>query len=457
MKTKLLLTLLVVLGCVISGFAQVQSKDVIIFSDDFGNGVISSRDWTYAGNSVTEEGSIMKVATTVTDKGGSLESRWIDVDPQGVLVISRRTKVNYGNEYFIGAFSITFESAPELKFGINYSNYTYDEQGYCPNHGFFLFRNNANVSECKAKNNVIRIEPVWNKWFDEKIIYNFGTGLLEYYIDGRKQSEFSVGKLQSSKRQRVKLSFNAWGWWTGHYQYFDNVAISQGAYPRNSSQQEKKPLTNDDIVTMIKAGLSESTIVLAIQQAPVNFDTSPDALIQLKNQGASSKILDALLQAQARKLETQTPSPVSPSPASPAPMNNVSETKVTVKDFTFELVSCKRSAGGVICELKATNDFSEDREIEISGAWYHGDMSKMFDEFGGEYIANNVTLGSDKVRGYMYLPKTLVSKIPMTMKITFDEINPEAKVITLLRIAFAWKNSRGGKISADLKNIPITR
>lgn len=67
------------------------------------------------------------------------------------------------------------------------------------------------------------------------------------------------------------------------------------------AQQEKKPLTNADVMTMLKAQLPESTIVLAIQQSPANYDVSPQALIELKNQGASSKILDAILQAQSGK------------------------------------------------------------------------------------------------------------------------------------------------------------
>jgi hypothetical protein len=69
-----------------------------------------------------------------------------------------------------------------------------------------------------------------------------------------------------------------------------------------TGKQADKPLTNADIVSMVKAGLSESTIVLAIQLASkhgvTDFDTSPGALIELKKQGAAPKILDAMLEAQ---------------------------------------------------------------------------------------------------------------------------------------------------------------
>lgn len=62
-----------------------------------------------------------------------------------------------------------------------------------------------------------------------------------------------------------------------------------------------KPLTNPDVIKMIKAKLGEETIVRAIQNSTSDFDTSPDALIFLKQQGATDKILDAVLTAKATK------------------------------------------------------------------------------------------------------------------------------------------------------------
>jgi len=50
---------------------------------------------------------------------------------------------------------------------------------------------------------------------------------------------------------------------------------------------QPKPLVNADIVKMVKAGLAENTIVLAIQNKPSAFDTSPEELIRLKEQGVS--------------------------------------------------------------------------------------------------------------------------------------------------------------------------
>ncbi len=78
---------------------------------------------------------------------------------------------------------------------------------------------------------------------------------------------------------------------------------------------EKKPMTNADIISMVKAGLTENTIVLDIQLSSTAFDTSPDALIELKRQGVSQGILDVMLTAGGEK-------PASPAtPAVPPPAN----------------------------------------------------------------------------------------------------------------------------------------
>ena len=67
--------------------------------------------------------------------------------------------------------------------------------------------------------------------------------------------------------------------------------------PLVNAQQQNKAVTNADVIAMVKAGLPENTIILAIQKGPSDFDTSAQTLIQLKDQGISPKIMDAMLQA----------------------------------------------------------------------------------------------------------------------------------------------------------------
>ncbi len=87
--------------------------------------------------------------------------------------------------------------------------------------------------------------------------------------------------------------------------------------------QTKKPLTNDDVMQMVNAGFDESTIIKAVQANEPSFDTSVSGLMALKAAGVPKPIIDAILEAQARKLQLSTrPSPVAaPDPAAAYPKN----------------------------------------------------------------------------------------------------------------------------------------
>ena len=65
--------------------------------------------------------------------------------------------------------------------------------------------------------------------------------------------------------------------------------------------QTKKPLTNDDVLQMVKAGFQESMILKAIEANDTNFDVSVQALMDLKNAGVSQAIIEAMLAAEAKK------------------------------------------------------------------------------------------------------------------------------------------------------------
>jgi hypothetical protein len=67
------------------------------------------------------------------------------------------------------------------------------------------------------------------------------------------------------------------------------------ALPGLAQSPTNQALSNADIVKMMKAGLPESVIVREIQMSNTDFSTGPAALIKLKKQGASERILGAVL------------------------------------------------------------------------------------------------------------------------------------------------------------------
>src|ERR1039457_4439433 len=85
---------------------------------------------------------------------------------------------------------------------------------------------------------------------------------------------------------------------------------------------QPKPLVNADVVKMVKAGLGEDTIVLAIQNKPSAFDTSPEQLISLKEQGVTQVVLNAMLNA-------SQPASAAPAPAEAPPPQPAQQAQAT--------------------------------------------------------------------------------------------------------------------------------
>lgn len=72
------------------------------------------------------------------------------------------------------------------------------------------------------------------------------------------------------------------------------------------------PLGNDDVIGLLAAGLSEATVLQAIESAdPPKFDTTAAGLIKLKKAGASNAVIQRVLARQSGKQPPRNPSVVS--------------------------------------------------------------------------------------------------------------------------------------------------
>lgn len=70
------------------------------------------------------------------------------------------------------------------------------------------------------------------------------------------------------------------------------VAIS---IPGLGQSTKDTTLTNADLIRLVKAGVSESTILRVMQVSETNFTTSANALIDLKHHHVPDSVIDALL------------------------------------------------------------------------------------------------------------------------------------------------------------------
>ena len=68
-----------------------------------------------------------------------------------------------------------------------------------------------------------------------------------------------------------------------------------------TAQQKSPPLTNSDVVKMVKAGTPDATIVTAIAGRDTQFDLSATGLQVLSQAGVSSKVVRAMLAAESKK------------------------------------------------------------------------------------------------------------------------------------------------------------
>lgn len=55
------------------------------------------------------------------------------------------------------------------------------------------------------------------------------------------------------------------------------------------------PVSNDDVIKMVRGGLNDATVIQAINAGEPAFDTSPDGLVRLKQGGVSDKVIQSIM------------------------------------------------------------------------------------------------------------------------------------------------------------------
>jgi hypothetical protein len=87
----------------------------------------------------------------------------------------------------------------------------------------------------------------------------------------------------------------------------------------------QQALSNDSIIKMVKAQLSDDVIVATINASPGAFDTSPDGLIALKQAGVSDKVIAAIVAKGSSSpiFAVVPPPPLPPLPPLPPGVDNI--------------------------------------------------------------------------------------------------------------------------------------
>ena len=75
--------------------------------------------------------------------------------------------------------------------------------------------------------------------------------------------------------------------------------IATGTLLLTGSVRAQEVLTNESVVAMKKAGLSDAVILAKIRGSQSKFDLSTKSLVELKQAGLSDQIIEAMLGSQA--------------------------------------------------------------------------------------------------------------------------------------------------------------
>lgn len=130
------------------------------------------------------------------------------------------------------------------------------------------------------------------------------------------------------------------------------------AFPASSFQDPaqsqtvaaQSPLTNNDVLEMIKAGLSEEIVVAKIKSSPSKFDTTPTALSELKAGGVPDSVIMAMVQGPAAD-----------------PSHSITDVGTKVPDGTEIEIELQNTLSGQEAKIGDTVDFTVVRAVQVNG------------------------------------------------------------------------------------------
>ncbi|MEI7982825.1 MAG: hypothetical protein WCI71_14325, partial [Bacteroidota bacterium] len=198
-------------------------SETVILKDNFERGSINTTLWEVTGVHVKQEDGIMKLEQNVTDQPTCLSSKWLAFDTRRSIKITRNVKIHRGggqsNNYYYGSFGLTFDN--ENSMSIQYLYSKYNDRKYTPlKEGIFLQTTyDKNYTEKRLASNI------WDEWFKETFIFKAATGVISYYLNDLLITSFKTEVILSGNNH-LKLIYSPAGWWTGHYQYMDNLEVT---------------------------------------------------------------------------------------------------------------------------------------------------------------------------------------------------------------------------------------
>ena len=122
----------------------------------------------------------------------------------------------------------------------------------------------------------------------------------------------------------------------------------------NQGRQVPEALTNEDVMTMIRAQLSPNIVIAAIDSANLNFDLSTAGLIGLKQAGVEDRIIEAMqVRARSRATGATTDVTTRTAPEKSQLLATSKDPEFILRSFKTMLVDASRAAYFETDQMKA--------------------------------------------------------------------------------------------------------
>ena len=115
-------------------------------------------------------------------------------------------------------------------------------------------------------------------------------------------------------------------------------------------------MNNADVVKMTKAGLSEETILAAMRKEAPDYDTSTDALIALKGEAVSEKVIQQMI---SLKNAAQAPAPAAEAAPAPSPAPAPAATPAPAPPPAYTSILVPSGTGGPVPTAAVSTAFSQ--------------------------------------------------------------------------------------------------
>lgn len=211
------------------------------FVDDFNDNYISTDLWITSGNRVIEADGIMKLEQNKTDDNVALKTIPLTLSPSNNIVIDRKFKIHensfkssYGVHFYSAHVAIILNNNDK-----NYISVVYFDDDYAKKHGTYI---TAEINGAKTEQRIC--DNKFDTWLTEKISVDVNAGKLTYYRDGKQIQTVNINGLSNFKINTFAVKFRPIGWWTGHYQYMDDLRI-EGCYSENGGGQYLESISDD--------------------------------------------------------------------------------------------------------------------------------------------------------------------------------------------------------------------